>query len=131
MAAPDEGGVDGLVWMPPGSGPGKPLLGVADGGVDPSVEHHLHPSVGLVREFPGDFVLTKATFAREVREIYDEWKISGPMATIKKSFLFLFHLELLFSGIKIDTSVIPSRPNCVVDTEEHNHVLSDVKRLLC
>lgn len=34
----------------------------------------------------------------------------------------------MFSGIKIDTSVVPSRPNCVVDTEEHNHVLA-VKKL--
>ena len=43
--------------------------------------------------------------------------------------LFSFNLELLFSGIKIDPSVIPSRPNCVVDTEEHNHVLAVNKSL--
>ena len=50
------------------------------------------------------------------------------LETNQKYFFILFHLELLFSGIKIDTSVVPSRPNCVVDTEEHNHVLA-VKRL--
>ena len=48
--------------MPPGPGPGEPLLGVTDGGVDPPVEHHLHPSVGLVRELPGDFILTMKPF---------------------------------------------------------------------
>lgn len=60
--SPDEGGVYCLVRMPPGPGPGEPLLGVTDGGVDPPVEHHLHPSVGLVRELPGNFILTKKSF---------------------------------------------------------------------
>ena len=46
--SPDQGGVYRLVRMPPGPGPRQPLLWVTDGGVDPSVEHHLHPSVGLV-----------------------------------------------------------------------------------
>ena len=44
--------------MPPRPGQGQPLLRVADGGVDPSVENHLHPSASPVRELPGDFVLT-------------------------------------------------------------------------
>ena len=48
--------------MPPGPGIGEPLLGVTDGGVHSPVEHHLHPSVGLVRELPGNFILTKKSF---------------------------------------------------------------------
>ena len=46
--SPDQGGVYRLVRMPPWPGSWQPLLRVTDGGVDPSVEHHLHPSVGLV-----------------------------------------------------------------------------------
>ena len=60
--SPDEGGVYCLVRMPPGPGIGQPLLGVTDRGVHSPVEHHLHPSVGLVRELPGNFVLTKKSF---------------------------------------------------------------------
>ena len=55
-------------------------------------------------------------------------KLKGKKAVYIRNKFLLFHLELLFSGIEIDTSVVPSRPNCVVNTEEHNHVLA-VKRL--
>ena len=108
--------------MPPRPGQGQPLLRVADGGVDPSVENHLHPSASPVRELPGDFVLTICVHressmgnGKQFSRLNTKWFFSLSPLT---------NLELCFPGINIDTAMIPSWPNCVVDTEEHHHVLA-------